>query len=65
MALPTLPSSWCSRRLPDQQAARQRRQEQEAHLRQQWDQNSRYFQMSDIRSSKQAEWSSRASYQRR
>ncbi|MXQ81355.1 hypothetical protein E5288_WYG005751 [Bos mutus] len=64
MALPTLPSSWCSRRLPDQQAARQRRREQEAHLRQQWDQNSRYFQVSDICSSKQAEWSSRASYQR-
>ncbi|XP_020762733.2 trichoplein keratin filament-binding protein isoform X1 [Odocoileus virginianus] len=64
MALPTLPSSWCSRRLPDQQAARQRRQEQEAHLRQQWDRNSRYFQVSDICSSKQAEWSSRASYQR-
>ncbi|XP_019806116.1 trichoplein keratin filament-binding protein isoform X1 [Delphinus delphis] len=64
MALPTLPSSWCSRRLPDQQAARQQRREQEAQLRQQWDQNSRYFKVSDICSSKQAEWSSKASYQR-
>uniref|UniRef100_A0A8D0VHU0 Trichoplein keratin filament-binding protein n=1 Tax=Sus scrofa TaxID=9823 RepID=A0A8D0VHU0_PIG len=64
MALPTLPSSWCSRRLLDQQAARQRHREQEAQLRQQWDENSRYFKMSDICSSKQAEWSSRSSYQR-
>ncbi|XP_007180175.2 trichoplein keratin filament-binding protein [Balaenoptera acutorostrata] len=64
MALPTLPSSWCSRRLPDQQAARQRHREQEAQLRQQWDQNSRYFKVSDVCSSKQAEWSSKASYQR-
>ncbi|KAM9055283.1 trichoplein keratin filament-binding protein isoform 2-T4 [Megaptera novaeangliae] len=64
MALPTLPSSWCSRRLLGQQAARQRRQEQEAQLRQQWDQNSRYFKVSDVCSSKQAEWSSKASYQR-
>ncbi|XP_077016183.1 trichoplein keratin filament-binding protein isoform X3 [Tamandua tetradactyla] len=62
MALPTLPSYWCSRRLLDQQLARQR--EQEARLRQQWDQNSRYFRMSDICSSKQAEWSSKSSYQR-
>ncbi|EPY73687.1 hypothetical protein CB1_002630010 [Camelus ferus] len=64
MALPTLPSSWCSRRLLDQQAARQRHREQEARLRQQWDQNSRYFKVSDICSSKQAEWSSKTSYQR-
>ncbi|XP_058137521.1 trichoplein keratin filament-binding protein [Dasypus novemcinctus] len=62
MALPTLPSYWCSRRLLEQQLARQR--EQEARLRQQWDQNSRYFRLSDICSSKQAEWSSRTSYQR-
>ncbi|XP_008583859.1 PREDICTED: trichoplein keratin filament-binding protein isoform X2 [Galeopterus variegatus] len=62
MALPTLPSYWCSRRLLDQQIARQR--EQEARLRQQWEQNSRYFRMSDICSSKQAQWSSRTSYQR-
>ncbi|XP_027972520.1 trichoplein keratin filament-binding protein [Eumetopias jubatus] len=62
MALPTLPSYWCSWRLLDQQMARQR--EQEARLRQQWDQNSRYFRMSDICSSKQAEWSSKTSYQR-
>ncbi|XP_025789374.1 trichoplein keratin filament-binding protein [Puma concolor] len=31
---------------------------------QSWDQNSRYFKMSDICSSKQAEWSSQTSYQR-
>ncbi|XP_047683938.1 trichoplein keratin filament-binding protein [Prionailurus viverrinus] len=64
MALPTLPSQWSSRRLLDQQMARQRHREQEARLRQQWDQNSRYFKMSDICSSKQAEWSSKTSYQR-
>ncbi|XP_069353159.1 trichoplein keratin filament-binding protein [Eulemur rufifrons] len=62
MALPTLPSYWCSRRLLSQQMARQR--EQEARLRQQWDENSRYFRTSDICSSKQAEWSSTTSYQR-
>ncbi|KAM9195096.1 trichoplein keratin filament-binding protein isoform 1-T2 [Dugong dugon] len=62
MALPTLPSYWCSRRLLGQQLARQR--EQADRLRQQWDQNSRYFQLSDICSSKQAEWSSKTSYQR-
>ncbi|XP_049722491.1 trichoplein keratin filament-binding protein [Elephas maximus indicus] len=62
MALPTLPSSWCSRRLLSQQLARQR--EQADWLRQQWDQNRRYFQLSDICSSKQAEWSSKTSYQR-
>lgn len=65
MALPTLPSYWCTRRLLDQQMARQRQREQEARLRQQWDQNSRYFRMSDLCSSKQAEWSSKTSYQRR
>uniref|UniRef100_A0A9L0TGQ0 Trichoplein keratin filament binding n=1 Tax=Equus caballus TaxID=9796 RepID=A0A9L0TGQ0_HORSE len=64
MALPTLPSYWCSRRLLDQQMARQRQREQEARLRQQWDQNSRYFRVSDLCSSKQAEWSSKTSYQR-
>uniref|UniRef100_G1Q8U4 Trichoplein keratin filament-binding protein n=1 Tax=Myotis lucifugus TaxID=59463 RepID=G1Q8U4_MYOLU len=64
MALPTLPPSWCSRRLLDQQVARQRHREQEARLRQQWDENSRYFRISNACSSKQAEWSSQASYQR-
>ncbi|KAM6156107.1 trichoplein keratin filament-binding protein [Rhynchocyon petersi] len=62
MALPTLPSYWCNRRLLGQQLARQR--EQAARLREQWDQNSRYFQLSDICSSKQAEWSSQTSYRR-
>ncbi|XP_006870509.1 PREDICTED: trichoplein keratin filament-binding protein [Chrysochloris asiatica] len=57
-----LPSSWCNRRFLGQQLARQR--EQAARLRQQWDQNSRYFQLSDICTSKQAEWSSKTSYQR-
>ncbi|XP_037012103.2 trichoplein keratin filament-binding protein isoform X1 [Artibeus jamaicensis] len=64
MALPTLPSYWCSRRLLDQQAAQQRHREQEARLRRQWDENSRYFRMSNVCSSKQAEWSSTRSYQR-
>ncbi|CAH6778771.1 trichoplein keratin filament-binding protein [Phodopus roborovskii] len=62
MALPTLPSYWYSRRPLDQKVARQR--EQEAQLRQQWEQNSRYFKTSDIHSFKQAEWSSQTSYQR-
>lgn len=64
MALPTLPSYWYTRRPLDQELARQRQREQEAHLRQQWEQNSRYFKTSDIHSSKQAEWSSKTSYQR-
>ncbi|EHB04763.1 Trichoplein keratin filament-binding protein [Heterocephalus glaber] len=64
MALPTLPSYWCSRRLLDQQEARHRQREQEARLRQQWEQNSHYFRMSDICSSKQAQWSSKTSYHR-
>ncbi|XP_054382265.1 trichoplein keratin filament-binding protein isoform X1 [Pongo abelii] len=62
MALPTLPFYWCSQQRLNQQLARQR--EQEARLRQQWEQNSCYFRMSDICSSKQAEWSSKTSYQR-
>lgn len=64
MALPTLPSSWCSRRFLDQQVARQRHREQEARLRQQWEENSRYFRISTVCSAKLAEWSSQASYQR-
>lgn len=62
MALPTLPSYWSRKRPLDQKVARQR--EQEAQLRQQWEQNSRYFRTSDIHSSKQAQWSSETSYQR-
>lgn len=63
MALPTLPFYWSRKRPQDQKVARQR--EQEAQLRQQWEQNSRYFRTSDIHSSKQAQWSSETSYQRR
>ncbi|XP_055002957.1 trichoplein keratin filament-binding protein isoform X1 [Sorex araneus] len=62
MALPTLSSSWGRRPLVQQQLARQR--EQAARLQQQWERNNHYFQLSDIRSSKQAEWSSQTSYQR-
>ncbi|EGW10611.1 Trichoplein keratin filament-binding protein [Cricetulus griseus] len=64
MALPTLPSYWLTRRPLDKKVARQRQQEQEAQLRQQWEQNSRYFKTTDIHSSKLAEWSSKTSYQR-
>ncbi|XP_020015350.2 trichoplein keratin filament-binding protein isoform X2 [Castor canadensis] len=64
MALPTLPSYWCTQRLLNQQAVLQRQREQEARLRHQWEQNSRYFRMSNICSSKQAEWSSKTSHQR-
>lgn len=62
MALPTLPSFWGSRTLVEQQLARQR--EHKARRQHQWDQNSHYFRLSDLRSSKQAEWSSHESYQR-
>ncbi|XP_051017673.1 trichoplein keratin filament-binding protein [Acomys russatus] len=64
MALPTLPSYWSSRRPLDRQVARQRQREQEAQFRQQWEQNSSYFRTLDIHNSKQAEWSSKTSYQR-
>ncbi|OCU01687.1 hypothetical protein XELAEV_18007481mg [Xenopus laevis] len=63
MALPTLPSNWHSRsRVLEQQIVRQR--EQEARLRHQWDQTNQYFKQSNVCSSKQAQWSSRQSYQK-
>ncbi|XP_075424866.1 trichoplein keratin filament-binding protein isoform X2 [Ascaphus truei] len=62
MALPTLPPSWHGRsRELEQQIVRQR--EQEARFRRQWDQTSQYFKQSGVCSSKQAQWSSRQSYQ--
>ncbi|XP_063313145.1 trichoplein keratin filament-binding protein [Pelobates fuscus] len=62
MALPTLPSHWHSRsRVLEQQIVRHR--EQEARIRQEWDLTNRYFKQSDVCSSKQAQWSSRQSYQ--
>ncbi|XP_038618880.1 trichoplein keratin filament-binding protein isoform X2 [Tachyglossus aculeatus] len=62
MALPTLPFCWENhgRALQRQML---RRRDQEACFRRQWDANSRYFRVSDIFSSKQAQWSSRRSYQ--
>uniref|UniRef100_F7BWG7 Trichoplein keratin filament-binding protein n=1 Tax=Xenopus tropicalis TaxID=8364 RepID=F7BWG7_XENTR len=63
MALPTLPSHWHSRsRVLEQQIVRQR--EQEARLRHQWDQTNQYFKQSNVCSTKQAQWSSRQSYQK-
>ncbi|KAG8455728.1 hypothetical protein GDO86_001786 [Hymenochirus boettgeri] len=63
MALPTLPSYWHSRsRVLEQQIVRHR--EQEARLRHQWDLTSQYFKQSNVCSSKQAQWSSRQSYQK-
>ncbi|KAM9446472.1 trichoplein keratin filament-binding protein [Clarias gariepinus] len=62
MALPTLSSHWPSRLRPLQrQLARQR--EQEARRLQQWQTHSRYFKEQQVRGSKQAQWSSRESYQ--
>ncbi|XP_062310051.1 trichoplein keratin filament-binding protein [Osmerus eperlanus] len=62
MALPTLSSRWPSRtRSLERQLVRQR--EQEARCRQQWELHSQYFREQNVRSSKQAEWSSRQSYQ--
>lgn len=44
---------------------RQRQHQQEDEFRQQWEQNSRYFRTWDIHNSKQTQWSSKTSYQRR
>ncbi|KAM8962005.1 trichoplein keratin filament-binding protein [Pelodytes ibericus] len=62
MALPTMSSRWHSRsRVLEQQIVHQR--EQEARFRHQWDLTNRYFQHSNVCSGKQAQWSSRQSYQ--
>ncbi|XP_072271500.1 trichoplein keratin filament-binding protein [Pyxicephalus adspersus] len=62
MALPTLPSNWHSRsRVLEKQIVRHR--EQEAQFRNEWDMASRYFKQSDVCSYKQAQWSSRVSYE--
>ncbi|XP_075070499.1 trichoplein keratin filament-binding protein [Mixophyes fleayi] len=62
MALPTLPSSWHSRsRMLEKQIVRNR--QQEASFRHEWDLANRYFKQSDVHSSKQAQWSSRVSYE--
>ncbi|KAM9392708.1 trichoplein keratin filament-binding protein isoform 2-T2 [Pholidichthys leucotaenia] len=63
MALPTFsvhaPSR--SRRLAEQLA---RKKEQEARWRQQWDLHAWYFTEQNVRTNKQAQWSSRGSYQK-
>ncbi|KAM4710279.1 trichoplein keratin filament-binding protein isoform 2-T2 [Discoglossus pictus] len=62
MALPTLSSSWHSRnRMLEKQIVRHR--EREAEFRHQWDITNQYFRQSNVCSSKQAQWSSRQSYQ--
>ncbi|XP_030074200.1 trichoplein keratin filament-binding protein isoform X1 [Microcaecilia unicolor] len=62
MALPTFPSYWHNRnKALEQQIVRQR--DQEARYRRQWELTSQYFKQSDICSDKQAQWSSRQSYQ--
>ncbi|KAM4051695.1 trichoplein keratin filament-binding protein isoform 1-T1 [Anomaloglossus baeobatrachus] len=62
MALPTIPSHWHSRsRVLEKQIVRHR--EQEARFRHEWDTTNRYFKQSDVCSSKQAQWSSRISYE--
>lgn len=64
MALPTLSSHWPSRIRPlERQLVRHR--EQEARRLQQWQTHSQYFKEQQVRSSKQAHWSSRESYQQR
>ncbi|KAM9858297.1 trichoplein keratin filament-binding protein [Aulostomus maculatus] len=63
MALPTLSSSVPSRpRMLVEQFARQR--EQEARLRQQWELHAHYFREQNVRSQRQAAWSSHQSLQR-
>ncbi|XP_070619485.1 trichoplein keratin filament-binding protein [Erythrolamprus reginae] len=62
MAVPAPPPFWGSRcRAMELQLVRRR--EQEARLRRQWDLYSRSFQQSGLHSRKQAEWSSRRSFQ--
>ncbi|XP_068127574.1 trichoplein keratin filament-binding protein [Hyperolius riggenbachi] len=62
MALPTLPSNCHSRsRALEKQIVRHR--DQEARFRHEWDMANRYFKQSDVCSSKQAQWSSRISYE--
>ncbi|KAM5192583.1 trichoplein keratin filament-binding protein [Mantella aurantiaca] len=62
MALPTLPSNWHSRsRVLEKQIVRHR--EQEARFRNKWDTANQYFKQSDVCCSKQAQWSSRISYE--
>ncbi|XP_061116186.1 trichoplein keratin filament-binding protein isoform X1 [Conger conger] len=62
MALPTISTQWSNRtRTLEQRIVRQR--EQEARWRQQWELHSTYFRQQNVRSSKQAQWSSRQSYQ--
>lgn len=64
MALPTLSAHVPSRsRVLAGQLARQR--EQEARWRQQWELHAQYFKEQNVRSQKQAVWSSRHSYQQR
>ncbi|XP_059510942.1 trichoplein keratin filament-binding protein isoform X1 [Stegostoma tigrinum] len=63
MALPTIPSRWSSRnRVLEQQIIRQR--DQEERLRRQWEMHRQYFKNQDVRSNKQAQWSSRQSFQK-
>ncbi|KAA0716737.1 Trichoplein keratin filament-binding protein [Triplophysa tibetana] len=63
MALPTLSARWPGRvGALERQLVRQR--EQEARWRQQWELHSQYFREQEVRSSKQAHWSSRHSFQR-
>uniref|UniRef100_A0A670ZYB0 Trichoplein keratin filament-binding protein n=1 Tax=Pseudonaja textilis TaxID=8673 RepID=A0A670ZYB0_PSETE len=62
MAVRAVPPFWGGRsRALEQQLVRRR--EQEARLRRQWELHSRSFQQSALRSRKQAEWSSRRSFQ--
>uniref|UniRef100_A0A3Q1FGN4 Trichoplein keratin filament-binding protein n=1 Tax=Acanthochromis polyacanthus TaxID=80966 RepID=A0A3Q1FGN4_9TELE len=62
MALPTFSTHVPSRsRVLAEQLARQR--EQEARWRQQWELHARYFREQNVRSQRQAAWSSRHSYQ--
>ncbi|XP_063171718.1 trichoplein keratin filament-binding protein isoform X3 [Candoia aspera] len=62
MALPAAPPFWGSRsRALERQIVRQR--EQEARLRRQWELHSLSFRQAGLRSRKQAEWSSRRSFQ--
>ncbi|TSR04335.1 Trichoplein keratin filament-binding protein [Bagarius yarrelli] len=63
MALPTLTSHWPGRIRPmERHLVRQR--EQESRRLQQWQAHSQYFKEQQVRSSKQAHWSSREFYQR-
>ncbi|XP_071790401.1 trichoplein keratin filament-binding protein-like [Asterias amurensis] len=63
MALPTMPAYWTSRYKNIQERSMVNRRTHEADFRDQWGNNARYFQNSDVNSTKQRAWTSDQSFQ--